>query len=516
MPPLVVFVTTSGIGGRISRLTKYTNKALIPVGDKYALARIIELYPVDTEFIITVGYLGNLVKEFIYLAYPTRKITFVDVDLYDGMGSSQVYSMLKAEPHLQRPFIFHCCDTITDTQPELSDNRIYVSKGYDTNTYASITISGEACEVNFKGTNNFDYIYVGIVSIVDYAIFWQTLRNNYNSTPDNSSMSDVLGIRGLTDTGRQLRYSVINNFYDTGNEHSYRQLCDTFSSAHSILAKPTESLCFFENTVIKFIHDKRQLQNFIERGHLLVPLSVTILDQTDNFIKMEFLNGGTLANNIYPLSIRDLLIWADEKLWLYPKTNPKFVNEIHKYYIAKTYERISQLDLEHEIHTVNGIYVGSIRNLLEKIPVDSLGADTKYYFHGDFTIDNVISTNDGFRLIDWRSDFNGDSMYGDIYYELAKLRHSIYLNHYILEKHRRFLRKNDKERLIYVDVKISHMLGRQADEIDKYMLKRGMNIEKLRIITSLLWINMAPLYDETLRDFLFYFGKLNLALALLN
>ena len=50
-----VLITTSGIGSRLGDLTKYTNKSLVRVGDKPAISHIIESYPEDTKFVVTLG-----------------------------------------------------------------------------------------------------------------------------------------------------------------------------------------------------------------------------------------------------------------------------------------------------------------------------------------------------------------------------------------------------------------------------------------------------------------------------
>ena len=71
-----VLITTSGIGRRLGDLTKYTNKSLIKVGDKLAICHIIERYNKNVEFVITLGYYGNLVKDFLELAYPNHIFTF--------------------------------------------------------------------------------------------------------------------------------------------------------------------------------------------------------------------------------------------------------------------------------------------------------------------------------------------------------------------------------------------------------------------------------------------------------
>jgi NDP-sugar pyrophosphorylase family protein len=62
---LTVLITTSGMGSRLGNLTQFTNKSLIVVGNKPALSHIIEKYPPDTTFVITLGYFGDQVKEFL-------------------------------------------------------------------------------------------------------------------------------------------------------------------------------------------------------------------------------------------------------------------------------------------------------------------------------------------------------------------------------------------------------------------------------------------------------------------
>jgi NDP-sugar pyrophosphorylase family protein len=96
-----VLITTSGTGDRLGIFTKYTNKSLVNVGDKYAICHIIENYELDTEFIVTIGYFGNIVKDFLLLAYPKNNFIFIEIDNYVGEGSSLGYSLLKSLPYLQ-------------------------------------------------------------------------------------------------------------------------------------------------------------------------------------------------------------------------------------------------------------------------------------------------------------------------------------------------------------------------------------------------------------------------------
>ena len=54
-----VLITASGLGSRLGNLTKFTNKGLVRIGKKPALSYIIESYPDDVEFVVTLGHYGD-------------------------------------------------------------------------------------------------------------------------------------------------------------------------------------------------------------------------------------------------------------------------------------------------------------------------------------------------------------------------------------------------------------------------------------------------------------------------
>jgi NDP-sugar pyrophosphorylase family protein len=104
--PLKVLITTSGVGSRLGEFTTYTNKSLVKVGDKLALSHIVDCYPVETKFVITLGHHAEQVHDFLQLSYPEREFIFVTVPKYEGLGSSLGLSLLSASHLLQEPFIF--------------------------------------------------------------------------------------------------------------------------------------------------------------------------------------------------------------------------------------------------------------------------------------------------------------------------------------------------------------------------------------------------------------------------
>ena len=111
-----------------------------------------------------------------------------------------------------------------------------------------------------------------------------------------------------------------------------------------------------------------------------------------------------------------------------------FNNLCWEFYINKTTKRINQyLDGKSDTtQIINGIKVPPIFDIIESLDKEWLSDGIPSQFHGDFILDNIIETDSGYTLIDWRQDFGGDLEVGDIYYDLAKLNHNLVVNHEIV------------------------------------------------------------------------------------
>lgn len=115
---------------------------------------------------------------------------------------------------------------------------------------------------------------------------------------------------------------------------------------------------------------------------------------------------------------------------------------------------------------------------------------------------------DNFCLIDWREDFGGDLYNGDKYYDLAKLRHNIHFNHENINKG--LFSIEEKKNNINVDMKCNYYLINQLGDYEKFVKENNLDLKKIKILNYLIWINMAPLHEYPLSNFLFNFGKYNL------
>jgi NDP-sugar pyrophosphorylase family protein len=278
-----VLLTTSGLGSRLGNLTKFTNKSLVRVGDKAVISHIIETYPKDVEFVVTLGHYGSHVKQYIALAHSDRNIQFVEVDNYMGEGSSLLYSISLCEEYLQSPFIFHACDTILPKNYidniNFSTNWSIGGDGGNSQSYRTINcVNGKIASINEKGEQNFDFVYVGVSGIQQYEVFWNACRSVLQ-TVNTSDLSDCHIIRKMND------FTVVNldEWYDIGNIDSLKRTRSKIKGAVHVLDKEDENTFVFDDFVIKFFYNKRVCCDRVLRTHSLTGLIPKLIDSKENF-----------------------------------------------------------------------------------------------------------------------------------------------------------------------------------------------------------------------------------------
>jgi choline kinase len=499
-----VLITTSGLGSRLGQLTDYTNKCLIRITDKPAISYIVESYPKNTKFVITLGHYGDHVKQFLQLAYPNHDFTFVEIDKYKGEGSSLGYSILQCKNELQCPFIFHASDTILKHHNPILPTFNYVIGSFkeDPAQYRTLntTINNTLSKINEKGDLIQGLSYVGVTGINDYDLFFKHLETLVKTKED---ISDVHAINNmLFDT--KFKCVEVKNWYDVGNTTELIKTRREFHSNIEVLDKKDESIFFFDDFVIKFFYDTTINNNRVSRAYNLQNLVPEIIDSTNNFYKYKKAEGNLFSKSVNKNSFLNFLKWTQNNLWV-PKSNNNFKDSCKDFYITKTIKRINQYLLETtESEIINGECIPSIYDLINSIDVNWLCDGLPSQFHGDFILDNIIETNDGFCLIDWRQDFAGNLETGDIYYDLAKLNHNLTVNHDIINKNL----FNSSPDNCYI---LTNSILNECQEIlHNFIVDNGYDLKKVKTLTSIIWINMAPLHEYPFNNFLFNFGKYNL------
>lgn len=273
----------------------------------------------------------------------------------------------------------------------------------------------------------------------------------------------------------------------------------------------------------KFINEIRWYLKLPNGLQWLVPRVFEYsLDYENPYISMEFYSYGTL-HDLYlygNLSITkwkeifDILLNIQKELRKYSlKLEKEEIKEsLKKLYIGKTNERLEKLRKDNKFFyyfknsfKINGIIYPPLDEFIKKleeycIKFDILNIKEFNIIHGDYFFANILyePNSNIIRLIDPRGDFGGHGIYGDPYYELAKLSHSIDgMYDFIVEDLFELKEKNKYD----FDYKISFSKKHIEIKEEFYSRFSKKDIQKIKFIQSLLFLSMIPLhYDKPERQ----------------
>lgn len=512
-----VLITTSGIGSRLGEITKYTNKALVRIGDKPSISHIIEKYPSSTTFVITLGYFGEQVKDFLEIAYPDKKFEFIFVDNYEGKGSSLLYSMNCAKKLLQEPFVFHACDTIIEDEVKgPSYNWIAGYKGNGSSNYASLSTVGlDVSEMHFKGFINCDYLHVGIVGVNDFKIFWNIATDILVNKAEDSSIGDVDVLKSLV---KICNYKIneVKKWHDIGNIDSLEIARIKYKdNDFHVLDKLAESIFKIDNKVIKFFSDPKTLKDRVSRVQFLNNTVPEMELVKNNFYKYSYVKGELFSKVANRFNFIELIKWAEKNLWIEVKTDvKKFYEGCFDFYINKTKKRVNEFLKKKSIidknTIINGESISTIEKLLLQINEKVLCEGKPTHFHGDFILDNILKINNtDFKLIDWRQDFASNIEAGDMYYDLAKLAHNLVVNHEMIDNNNFYI-NIESDGVVNLNIHRLQTLVDCENIYFSYLHENGYDVTKVKLLRAIIWLNMSPLHHHPFDNFLFYFGKYEL------
>lgn len=509
-----VLVASAGLGNRLKGMTKNVNKALISVAHKPVISHIIEKFSEDIEFVIPVGYKAQTVKDYLTLAYPRRKFTFVDVALFEGEGSGLGHTIMQCEEHLQCPFIFTSNDTIVleDIKPPLH-NWMGQAETEDNSEYRTLrTERRDVVEICAKGAKSDNKAYIGLAGIFDYKEFWQAMVAGENQGAID--IGESYGLRLLIDKSIE---PVTFTWFDTGNIKSLNKTREYFKkdSDANILEKEEEAIWFVDNKVIKFSIDESFIKDRVLRAKQLAGFVPEITASTTNMYAYEKVMGSVFSKSPVISTFKYYLDWM-ERFWvkkdLDQKEEQEFQNVCMAFYKEKTYKRVQQyfttfeqLDSE---EIINGNKTPKLFDLLEKVEWGMLSTGLPTQFHGDLHFENILINSEGktpFTLIDWRQNFGGIMDYGDIYYDFAKLNHGLIMSHELVDQN--LFEVSHKLNTIYYDFLRKQNLVECESYFKTWIESQGYDYGKVRLLTALIYLNIAALHHYPYSLLLFYLGK---------
>lgn len=509
-----VLIPTAGTGSRLGEMTRYVNKSLVSIANRPAICHVIEQFPHSAEFVIALGYKGHLVQEFLELAYPKRKFYFVRVNPFEGPGSGLGLTILACKEYLQQPFAFISCDTLVREEiPSLEQNWMAYADLDVIDQYRTLKIEaglvGEICEKGI-GKAGVDKPYIGLAGIFDYQVFWDAMEKGGEQA---IQLGEAYGMRRLLPKGVK---AYCFTWHDTGNPDSIVRTREVYKDydAPNILEKANEAIWFVDGQVIKFSDDERFIANRVARAKEIqsfVPEITGVTPHMYRYTKAE----GKVLSEVVALPIFEQLLQYAKSFWtpqiLSLSEKRQFQASCMHFYRDKTKARIElffkNFKKRDGTEKINGLAVPPISKLLDAIDWDYFAAGEPGRFHGDFHFENILYSSESrrFTFLDWRQDFGGALTTGDIYYDLAKLLHGLIICHKLIAEERyRIEWKRDE---ICFDFDRKQILVECEQYYYEWLALNGYDVKKVRILTALVYLNIAALHHYPYSLLLFSLGK---------
>jgi len=521
-----VCILAAGPGSPLGQLSKNISHCLLPVNFKPIISYIIEKFPENIEIIIEVGHKKQTVIDYLKLAYPERKFTFVEIDRYLGPGIGPGHSLLQCRDKLQCPFIYFTSDTlVTEEIPLPTENWFGIAPTKEQEKYCTVKIKNNLIyQIDNKVKTDNKFAFIGVAGIKDYEVFWNTLEKREDEL--HHKYDEIEAFKSLLDK-RLIPKSF--TWFDTGSIKNYIETNKNFSGEKSNFdfSKNNEFLYFVNGKVIKFFANEEITKKRYERSKMLEGLCPKIIGYENNFYAYEKVKGNTLYEVINTQILKNLLHWSNQNLWkrkfLSENEKTDFKKLCKKFYHDKTLQRVEdfyrQNNMEDGMNMINSVQVPSLKELLEKIDWEEIFKGIPARFHGDFTLGNILISHDEktnldkFCLLDWRHDFAGSVEVGDVYYDLAKLYKGILLPDDLIKKNMFSFEMSGTE--VYYEYFLTRRLVEAREEYDLFLEKSEFDSKKVKIISALCLLNMSPLHKYPF-NFLVYFLSKSMLNNLLN
>ena len=514
MSKRTLFIPAAGKGTRASTSESDLPKALITLGDLPAIARIIDLYPESWRIVIGVGYKAQMIVDSVRALYDTRtrleNIDFIETDSWcdDTAGLSQ--TILACKNALgDEPFIFHAVDSVVlnsslvDQWSIANQDTLVTGIPFDDGCYRYIAedaLGVLTWKRDFvKGASQ--QVYVGIASIIDTASFWRNLESSATAQPEDG---EALGLR--PNAAQQFQITQ-GDWIDIGSISGIQRARALFESRAHILHKPAEALWFRDNRVIKVHSDSKFIMGRVERAKELAPYVPEIINSNTHTFTYKYVEGRPLSEfaEITPQVYLEFYSWLAD-FWScdsfeHDLALTEIINSAYQeFYRSKTFVRVERLlDMYPEvgdIRMINGLQVKPISQILEDIDWQSLCVPVLGRVHGDLHAENiVVSTEGGFKLLDWRQDMAGDwSAMGDVYYDLAKLSHGFRLDHGEVAQ-QNYSAEIDNQGVARYFLKVPESKKAARQDFDFTFGQGHWDMKKVHTLEGLIFLNIACLHD---------------------
>lgn len=490
-------ITAAGRGTRIGRVGEKLHKALVPLNGRAVLSHIIGLAPQNARIIICVGHMANQIRDYVELAHPQLRVTFVDVPNWDQPNGGPGASLLAARDVVgDDDMAFTSCDTLWER-----DHRLWreqgswigiapIPPGTDIMRWTTVNVDAQALNVLHINDKNSimptftseTYAWTGLGFIQRGVIrsFWYGIADIFGGNGEGETQI----VPGLERIRESLTPRFIN-WTDVGDETAYRHAVQRFTGYDFVKVDQATYVLPSEGRVVKFNADPEAITHRVHRATALsntVPKAIRG-SRTDTLMAHSYVPGVTAYQAIERDGVevtKKMLEWFRTTIFGSRVDRPgpdpvKALDDLREFYRVKTALRIEKLS--DELFDV-------ARQAVNYINFERLIAGVIWGIpHGDFNYGNVIVTPGGeFVGIDWRENFAG-SFFGDLRYDLGKMLAGTYVHW---------------DRAQHGDLRPWDEGEKHAELILDFAWELGINRSDLRVIAGLSLLNSAPLHAEPL------------------
>lgn len=335
---------------------------------------------------------------------------------------------------------------------------------------------------------NFNKVYTGFFSFKSTDFLLKNLvKHNCNF---NYAMR-VLKLKEIELEG-WLDFSLTSTYYRSISKFTTQRAFNDLSITEYSVTKSSED-------IIKMQAESNWLTSIPAQLKKYAP---QVYNKTKDSYTIEYLYNSSLANifvfgNLDINSLKSILDKCTEYINLEKQYKPNTRINTNYLYTEKTLSRLSYLNLD-ENYTINGVQVGSIRDIIEDLDtyIDKDCYKYNSIMHGDLCFSNILydSRSNHIKLIDPRGVDNKHSIsiYGDWRYDVAKLAHSV-IGKYDFIIANRFKYKENSPTGIEFEIEYYNFY--ETEELDKYFDK-FFDFKMYYPIMINLFLSMIPLHSD--------------------
>ena len=264
------------------------------------------------------------------------------------------------------------------------------------------------------------------------------------------------------------------------------------------------------DAVIKFSTESENISQVISKSKMHSNIFPKIKSSGKNFFCYEYFNGNILYNINSTHKFKLLLNWLEKNLWHTIDIEDKKMNVLcKKFYYEKTITRINNFKekyLDYQLPlSVNGGDIHMLDEILENIPWEELFNGIPCFIHGDLNFGNILYNENEFCLIDCRPNFAGFVEFGDLYYDLAKLYAGLIINFQdIRDNNFEYIESNKTAK---INLKKWELRDSLIKIFEDYIISKNLNLQRIRILSGITFLNMAPLHNSPFDKLLMAYGS---------